>query len=211
MGDFIDIMHKRRTVRAYDQRPVEPQKLAKVLEAGRWAPTAVNAQPQRILVLDSEENLAKVRAFCTFGWQKKYVDLAEESDTPDHERIVIYYGAPVVLMVCYDREACWTHPQSGATSGPTDATIVATHMMMEAASLDLGSAWISYFDHQKARELLGIPDAWEISSMLYLGYPAVGDKTNEEIGGKTSHGRKPLEETCFFNGVPTNGKEVEHD
>lgn len=207
MIDFMDVSSKRRTVRAYDKRPVEPQKLAKVLEAGRWAPTAVNAQPQRILVLDTPQNLEKVREFCTFGWQKKYVDLAQESDTPEHDRIEIYYGAPVVLVVCYDRNACWTHPQSGATSGPTDATIVATHMMLEAASLDLGSAWISYFDHQKARELLSIPEAWEISSLLYLGYPAADEKPNHKL----SHSRKPLEETCFFNAVPKDAPAASQD
>lgn len=194
MSDLIDIMHKRHTVRSYADRPVEAEKLSAVLEAGRWAPTAVNAQPQRIVVLDTPENLAKVREFCTFGWKRRYVDLAEQCDTPDHEHIVLYYGAPVVLVVCYDRDACWTHPESGATSGATDATIVATHMMLEAASLGVGSSWISYFDHEKARELLGIPESWELVCLLYLGYPAK-DERLAHISGT----RKPLAETCFFN------------
>ena len=198
LTDLIDISRMRHTVRSYAERPVEHDKLMRVLEAGRWAPTAVNAQPQRILVLDTPENLSKVREFCTFGWQRRYVDLAEQSDTPEHDRIVLYYGAPVVLVICYDREACWTHPQTGATSGPTDATIVATHMMLQAASMGLGSAWISYFDHAKARELLAIPSTWEIASMLYLGYPAGDEKPNHKL----SASRKPLDETCFFNETP---------
>lgn len=202
MTDLMDISRMRHTVRSYAERPVEPEKLSAVLEAGRWAPTAVNAQPQRILVLDTPENLAKVRAFCTFGWQKKYVDLASETDTPKHDRIVLYYGAPTVLLVCYDREACWRHPQTGETSGATDATIVATHMMLEAASLGLGSAWISYFDHDKARELLGIPERWEMVCMLYLGYPAEDEKPNARLAGS----RKPLDETCFFNQIAREGE-----
>ena len=197
MTDLMDISHRRHTVRSYADRPVEPEKLAAVLEAGRWAPTAVNAQPQRIVVLDTPENLAKVREFCTFGWQKKYVDLASESDTPEHDRIVLYYGAPVVLLVCYDRNACWHHPQTGETSGATDATIVATHMMLEAASIGLGSAWISYFDHDKARELLGVPESWEMVCMLYLGYEAEGAVVHQHLSGS----RKPLDETCFFNEI----------
>ena len=195
MPDFMDISRRRHTVRIYAQRPVEPEKLAAVLEAGRWAPTAVNAQPQRILVLDTPKNLEKVREFCTFGWQKKYVDLACESDTPGHDHIVLYYGAPTVLVVCYDREACWRHPQTGETSGATDATIVATHMMMEATSLGLGSAWISYFDHDKARELLEIPKSWEFVCMLYLGYETEDATMNQHLSGS----RRPLDETCFFN------------
>lgn len=197
MSDLMDISHRRHTVRSYADRPVEPEKLTAVLEAGRWAPTAVNAQPQRIVVLDTPENLAKVREFCTFGWQKKYVDLASESDTPEHDRIVLYYGAPVVLLVCYDRNACWHHPQTGETSGATDATIVATHMMLEAASIGLGSAWISYFDHDKARELLGVPESWEMVCMLYLGYEAEGAAVHQHLSGS----RKPLDETCFFNEI----------
>lgn len=197
MSDLMDISHRRHSVRSYADRPVEPEKLAAVLEAGRWAPTAVNAQPQRIVVLDTPENLAKVREFCTFGWQKKYVDLASESDTPEHDRIVLYYGAPVVLLVCYDRNACWHHPQTGETSGATDATIVATHMMLEAASIGLGSAWISYFDHDKARELLGVPESWEMVCMLYLGYEAEGAVVHQHLSGS----RKPLDETCFFNEI----------
>ena len=199
--DLMDISRKRHTVRSYANRPVEPEKLAAVLEAGRWAPTAVNAQPQRILVLDTPENLAKVREFCTFGWQKKYVDLACESDTPEHDRIVLYYGAPTVLLVCYDRDVCWRHPTTGETSGVTDATIVATHMMLEAASLGLGSAWISYFDHDKARELLDIPQSWEMVCMLNLGYEASDAAVHHDLSGS----RQPIEKTCFFNAVTHEG------
>ncbi len=195
--DFMDISRKRHTVRSYARTPVEQDKIEKILEAGRWAPTAVNAQPQRILVMDTQENLDKVKEFCTFGWKKKYVDLAKESDTEDHKNIVIYYGAPVVMMVCYDKEACWTHPESGKSSGQTDAAIVATHMMMEATSLGLGTAWISYFDEDKARELLKIPENWQPVSMLYVGYPADDFMPNENLSGR----RKPLEETCFFNEI----------
>ena len=195
--DFLDISRMRHTVRKYVQMPVETEKIEKVLEAGRWAPTAVNAQPQRILVLDTQENLEKVREFCTFGWQKQYADLVKESDTGDHSASVFYYGAPVVMLVCYDRTACWTHPESGKSSGVTDAAIVAVHMMMEATSLGLGTAWISCFDEAKARELLGLPEDWQPVCMLYVGYPADDYQPNEKLSAK----RKPLSETCFFNKI----------
>lgn len=194
VSTFTNLMVCRHTVRNYAQTPVESEKLSAVLEAGRWAPTAVNAQPQRIVVLDAPETLEKVRQFCTFGWQKRYVELAKECDTQAHQSMVFYYGAPVVLLICYDRDACWKHPESGESSGATDATIVATHMMLEATAQGLGSAWISYFDRDKARELLGIPVEWEICSMLYLGYPA-----EDEVPSKLSGTRKPLGETCFHN------------
>ena len=197
--DFMDISKKRVTVRKFAQTPVEQEKIQKILEAGRWSPTAVNAQPQRILVLNTPENLSKVREFCAFGYDQKYVDLAKECDDQKHGKINLYYGAPLVLFVAYDQTACWTHPKSGKSSGATDATIVATHMMLEAASLDLGSVWISFFDEDKARNLLHLPEDWQPVCMLYIGYPAEDFVPNTHLGGH----RKPLTETCFYNAIPT--------
>lgn len=56
--DFMEISKKRVTVRQFSQEPVEDEKIQKILEDGRRAPTAVNAQPQRILVLNTPDNLA---------------------------------------------------------------------------------------------------------------------------------------------------------
>lgn len=191
--DFNDISRMRRTVRKFSQRMVEPEKVNLILEAGRWAPTAVNGQPQRILILNTPEALEKVRQFCTFGYDPKYVELAKECGTEDKRHNVYYYGAPLVFLICWDKTACWTHPQNGQTSGSTDATIVTTHMMLEAASIGLGTVWISYFDHEKARELLKIPENYEINGMLYVGYPADDFEPNARLSGK----RRPLNETCF--------------
>ena len=196
--DFMDISKKRVTVRKFARTPVEDDKIQKILEAGRWSPTAVNAQPQRILVLNTPESLEKVRTFCSFGYDQKYVDLAEECNDKVQGKLNFYYSSPLVLFVSYDKNVCWTNPQSGKTSGATDATIVATHMMLEAASLDLGSVWISYFNEEKARELLCLPENWQLVCMLYIGYPAADFVPNTKLG---CH-RKPLEETCFFNEVP---------
>ena len=191
--DFNDISRMRRTVRKFSQRMIEPEKVNIILEAGRWAPTAVNGQPQRILILNTSDTLEKVRQFCTFGYDPKYVDLAKECGAEDKRHNVYYYGAPLVFLICWDKTACWTHPQNGHSSGSTDATIVTTHMMLEAASIDLGTVWISYFDHDKARELLAIPENYEINGMLYVGYPVDDFEPNAKMSGK----RKPLNETCF--------------
>ena len=72
--DFMEISKKRVTGRKCAQTPVENEKIQKILEAGRWSPTAVNGQPQRILVLNTPESLEKVREFCSFGYDQKYVD-----------------------------------------------------------------------------------------------------------------------------------------
>lgn len=193
--DFMEISKKRRSVRRYSDKSIEREKLEKILEAGRWAPTAVNGQPQRILVLDSKEDLKKVSAFCTFGYDKKYIELAKECENKEEQKNTYYYGAPTVLLVCFDKDNCWIHPESGKSSGETDAVIVTTHMMLEAASLDIGSVWISYFDTAKAKEMLNIPKQYEAVCMLYLGYPA---KDIEPVKNPTGR-RRPISETVFYH------------
>lgn len=193
--DFMDISKMRITVRQFDKRPVEREKIEKILEAGRWSPTAVNYQPQRIIVLNTPENLAKVREFCTFGYDKKYADLAKECADEKKEKNTYYYGAPLVLFVCYDKTVCWQHPQNGKSSGEMDATIVTTHMMLEAASIGLGTVWISYFDEEKAMQMLNLPEHLTPVCMLYIGYPAGNFEPNPNMSGK----RLPLERTCFYN------------
>lgn len=191
--DYMEIQRIRRTVRRYGERPVDPDELEKVLEAGRWSPTAVNAQPQRVIVVDSPERLERVAECCTFGRRDEYRSLAKECDAGDCNRF--YYGAPTVLVVCYDESACWHHPETGESSGRTDATIVAVNMMMEAVSLGLGTAWVSYFDTGRLREEFGMPEAWVPVCLLHVGYPADGDVPNGMSGS-----RLPLSETCFLNG-----------
>ncbi len=193
--DFRDISKMRVTVRQFDPRPVEKEKIDLILEAGRWSPTAVDYQPQRILVLSTAENLSKVRQFCTFGYDSKYVEIDPNCDAGDQKHNVYYYGAPLVFLICWDKNICWTHPQNLQSSGSTDATIVTTHMMLEAASLGLGTVWISYFDHNKAHKLLNIPEEYEINGMLYVGYPSENFKPNQKMSGK----RYPISHTCFNN------------
>ena len=108
--EFLELAQKRYSVRSFSQRPVEQEKLEKVLEAGRLAPTATNAQPQRILVLQGQEEMNR-RGQCT-----KFT-----------------FGAPMALVVCADKEAAWVRGCDGKNHAEIDACIVATHMMLEAA------------------------------------------------------------------------------
>ena len=110
MGDFLELARARWSVRSFSSRQVEPDKLDLILKAGQIAPTAVNYQPQKIYVLQSPEALGKI--------------LAITRST---------YNAPTVLLVCYDTRLSWKSPfVEGYDCGEMDASIVCTHMMLEA-------------------------------------------------------------------------------
>ena len=145
--------------------------------------------------MDISKMRITTRQFCTFGVRKEYREIDDNCIQGDDEHNVFYYGAPLVFLVCWDKNVCWSHPESGESSGMVDSSIVTTHMMLEAASIGLGTVWISYFDKERAAELLDIPDDYEILCMLYAGYPAEDFRPNKKLSGQ----RFPIEHTCFDN------------
>lgn len=150
MTTFLDLATARYSVRSFCPRAVEPEKLAAVLSAARLAPTACNNQPQRIKVISAPADLATV-----------------DECTPCR------FGAPVVLLVCYDKTVCWRHPDNSALiSGVVDASIVTTHLMMAAQDAGLGSCWVMKFDVDKTAKLFGLPENFVPVAMLPIGYPA---------------------------------------
>lgn len=168
--EFTDVIEKRYSCKNYSARKVEDEKLAAILNAGRVAPTAKNFQEQRIYVVRSEEGLAKI-----------------DAATPCR------YGAPVCLVVAYDRSNMFTYPGGKHTSGAEDTAIVATHMLLAAANAGVDSCWINFFDPEKLAAELGLPENEEVLMLMDLGYAAEG------AGPLANHGlRKPLEETVAY-------------
>lgn len=166
---FEKMVKSRYSVRKYDPRPIEAKKLHKILEAGRLAPTAVNYQPQRILVVQGDD--LETMQGCT----------------------PCLYGQPVVLVVCYDRNESWKS-RSGREIGDVDGTIVMTQMMYQAEELGIGSLIVGIYKEPLLRERFHIPAHYEIVSLLMLGYPAADAEPNAQL----HFNRKPLEETVFF-------------
>jgi len=156
MSTFQELSVSRYSVRNFKSQSVEPEKLSQILEAGCVAPTACNNRPQRIKVITDEKGLA----------------IADEC-TPCR------FGAPVVLLICYDKSLCWRRNFDGALSGETDASIVTTHMMLSAHDLGLGSCWVMYFDPKKTSELFSLPENIVPVAMLPIGYPADDAAPNE--------------------------------
>ena len=147
--DFMELAKARFSVRRFSGREVPQEIIEKILTAGHIAPTGCNNQPQRIYVIKSKEGLAKLRE-CTR----------------------CHFDAPLVFAVCFDKRECWTRPYDGKLSGDIDASIVTTHMMLEAAALGIGSCWVMHYRPEALKEMLGLSDEIESTALLVMGYPA---------------------------------------
>lgn len=149
--EFSDLIASRYSVRAYRPVPVEDEKLEKVLNAARLAPTAANRQPVQIIVVHTEGRQDELKSVYKPGWLVQ---------------------APLVICVCAVHGSGWTRRQDEKSYDDVDAAIVMDHIILAATDEGLGTCWIGAFDPDAARKVLGLPEDVEPIVMTPLGYPA---------------------------------------
>ena len=147
---FAELAKNRYSVRSFQDRPIAEEELNLILETGRLAPTAHNNQPQRVFVVRRPELLEKLRSVCRCT-----------------------FGAPTILVVGYDS----TRDRQSRLNpdirfGPTDAAIVCTHMMLQAADLGIGCCWVGLFKPEEVKRVLELPEEVVVTALLPMGYPA---------------------------------------
>ena len=171
--DFIEIAKKRYSVRGYQDKKVEEEKLEKILEAAHVAPTAANLQPIRLIVVQRREGHAKIG---------KGANL---------------YGAPLAVIVCADHGKAWVRPFDKKQTADIDASILTDHMMLQATELGLGSVWICYFKPDVISREFGLPENLEPVNILAVGY------SDEEAADPERHSqtRIPVEELVSYETV----------
>ena len=172
--DFLQLAKERHSVRKYSSNPVEDEKLQRVLESGRVAPTAANFQPQRFLVVASSDGLAK---------------LGKAGNL---------HGAPLAVVICSRKDKAWVRPQDGHTMVDIDATIATTHMMLQAWSEGIASCWINWFDPAVLKEEFSFPEFVEPVNILVLGYAEGKAKS----ASRHEQQRIPLEEMVWNEAIP---------
>ena len=168
--NFFELARTRYSVRNYTAQKVEDDKLVRILEAGRVAPTAANRQPQRLLVVKSEEGLQKLA------------------------KAARIFNPPLAIIVCADHNAVWVRSYDRKSATDIDASIVTDHMMLQATELGLGTLWICAFNPQIVREEFKLPDHLEPINILIIGY-ACGEAKSPD---RHATERKPLEETVHY-------------
>ena len=155
--NVFDAIKNRRSVRDFKPDPVPEEKLNKVLEAARLAPSAHNAQDWKFIVVRDEtkrKKLAKVAANQSFVGEAPVIIVAVATN-------------PEAVMSC------------GVPSYAVNLAIAVEHMALQAVEEGLGTCWIGAFSQNKVKEILGIPKEYKVVALLPLGFPA--DSPREKV------------------------------
>ena len=154
--DLFEVLARRRPVRRFETRPVEPEHLQAILDAAAAAPSAGGLQAYEIVVLtdlDAGQRLALDEAACG-------QELLE--------------SVPAVMIFCADGERSRErHGERGASLfALQDATVAAAYAELAATALGLGSCWIETCDEDVLRSLLRLPARLRPVAVIAVGCPA---------------------------------------
>ncbi len=166
--DFETVIRNRTATRKFKEEKVPLDKINKILDAGRLAPTAKNLQPQKIYVAISKEALEKI-----------------DKVSPCR------YGASTVFIVCSDKSIAWSN-QNDSTYA-MDACIVATHMMLEATNVGVDNIWIEMFNKQELKKQFHLEEKIEPICLIPIGY-----KADDYKGNPSHNNRKNLKDIVEF-------------
>lgn len=142
--DILDTIRKRKSVRSYAQTPIPEEVLVKILEAARLAPSAGNLQPWHFIIVRDEDKRARIAKGCRYG---RF--LAE---------------SPVVIVACGDKK---TSPRWYAV----DTAVALEHLVLATTAIELGTCWVGGFNQEEIREMLKLPEKFEVVALMALGYP----------------------------------------
>ena len=159
--EVMEAIQKRQSVRAYEPREVEEEKLLRVLEAGRLSPSASNRQERRFVVVKDA------------GMRKLLSEVAK------NQKFVA--EAPVVIVACAAVDTDYVMA-CGQLAYPIDTAIAVDHMTLQAVEEGLGTCWIGAFDEEKVKKILNIPEEVRVVSLLPIGYPADVSRPKSRMG-----------------------------
>lgn len=161
--EFSALIRQRQSVRAYANRPIEPEKLEQLIEAVRLAPSASNSQPWK-LILVTEPTLKDRIALATYSTLISFNKFVPQ--------------APALAVLVIERPKVIT--QIGATLKNRDFPLIdigiaAAHFCLQATALGLATCMLGWFDEKVVQELLQIPQRKRIGLLISLGYAAPDD------------------------------------
>jgi nitroreductase len=148
--NFIELATRRSSIRDFERKPVEKEKLLYILEAARMAPSAVNFQPWKFIVITKPELLESVQSVYHRQWLTT---------------------APVIIIALGNHQKGWRRKSDDKDFTEIDVAIAIDHLTLAATEQGLGTCWICNFDVEKCNQLLNIPDHLEPIALIPVGYP----------------------------------------
>jgi len=176
------LIAERWSPRLFEKRQIEPEKIASLLEAARWAPSSLNEQPWRYLVWDGSDSEAREKANSCLAHGNTWA-----------------LEAPLLMLSA----ASGTFARNGKPNrhGQHDVGLASENLVLQAVALGLAAHQMAGYDEDKARELFNIPEDFTPMAMIAVGYPFRGDLESipedaqkRELAERT---RKPLPEIAF--------------
>jgi len=149
----LEAIRKRYSCRAYEDKPIEQEKLDSIFEAARLAPSAMNTQDWRFVVVTDKEIRQQV---------------AGHTNRPE-----VFQKAGAIIAACSNSDHVM---RCGQAIGPIDVAIALEHIALQATESGLATCWIGSFDTDKVREILDIPEGVAIIELMAMGYPADSKK-----------------------------------
>lgn len=176
--DMLELIRSRQSDRKYSDKPVEQEKLGRIIEAGRMAPSACNAQPWKFVVVTDPElirNLAEAASAKLIG-MNTFVN-----------------QSPALIVII--RESPNLSSKVGATIKNKDYSLIdigiaAENICLQARAEGIGSCILGWFDEKMVKKLLSIPSSKRVELIITLGYSLSHQKDKK---------RKTSEETVSFN------------
>lgn len=147
--DFLTLAKKRYSCRKFSDKAVPNELIEKILEAGIVAPTAVNKQPYKMWLVESEEGIKNMNDVTRFT-----------------------FGAKKFIIVGYHEPTAWVRKYDGRNFADVDASIVATSVMMEIEDVGLSTTWVGHFDAPKLKEIYPEMEEYGLIAVFPIGYAA---------------------------------------
>ncbi len=179
--EFSQLIKIRQSVRKYIDKPVESEKLDKLIEAVRLAPSASNSQPWKLIMV-TESELKRQVAEATYSRTVSFNKFAPQ--------------APVLAVLVMEKPKLITQIGGRLKNKEyplIDMGIAAEHFCLQAAELGLGTCMLGWFDEKKIKKLLNIPRGKGVGLVITVGYPPEYYTIKEK-------NRKSKEEMSAFNG-----------
>ncbi len=168
---FYELYSRRRSVREFEDREIEPEKLARLLTVLNMAQSAANRQPWHFIVIERKDRDELNGALRREGFR----------------------DAPVIIAACADPDNAWVRKADRRNYAWVDVTIAVTEMIGAATAEGLGTCWIASLDPERVKNILGIPGHMDLVGLVAIGYPKEGlkkeNKDRKPLGEVVHHGK----------------------